>query len=500
MGEFALELQKFGIGFYATDSTGAYLETHGINVRRISDITGFSNLLDGRVKTLHPSIFASILAVRGDPEHMKQLSSLNMPPIDIVVSDLYPFESAVREPNRRLEHMLENIDIGGVSLIRAAAKNFQNVAVVTEKRQFKEVVQDLEKNGGSFSDHLLRELCISAYRKTAYYDSVIAEALSGMLGIDGFPERLTLNGALKTGLKYGENPYQRAASYTKWNSGDDSILSAEIDGGKELSYNNLLDVNMAVELISGFSLPGAVVVKHANPCGVATADDAFKALSSAFETDTLSAYGSVIAVNRNLNAESASYLSGKFVEVIVAPGYDTEALGILRKKKKLRIITYRGKPAREGSNFDVRRVIGGYLVQSVETPEVLNSDLKIVTKRAPTDEEMAGLLFATRIVRFLWSNAIVLASGTKTVGIGAGQSSRVDAVKIAVSKSCGKSRGSVMGSDAYFPFRDGIDEAANGGVTAVMQPGGSIRDAEVIRAADENDMAMVFTGIRLFRH
>lgn len=498
--EFSLKLQKFGVGFYATDSTAEYLERHRISVRRISDITGFSNLLDGRVKTLHPSVFAPILADRANPGHMKQLKTLNVPPIDMIVSDLYPFELTAMESGKRLERMLENIDIGGVALIRAAAKNFRNVAVVTEKRQYAETVQELERHDGSFSEHFLEELCISAYRKTAYYDSVVAEALSGELGIEGFPGKLTVNGVMKSMLKYGENPYQKAASYTRWSSGGSSILSAGIDGGKELSYNNLLDASIAAEIAAELSSPGAVVVKHANPCGVAAAEDIQTALSSAFEADRQSAYGSVIAVNRKIGRECAAYLSGKFVEVIMAPGYDDEALEVLRKKKKLRIMTFQGGHSSGADDVDIRRVIGGYLVQSTEKREIMESDLKFVTKRVPTEAEMTGMLFASKIVRYLWSNAIVLADGTTTVGIGAGQSSRVDAVKIAVSKSHGRSQGSVMASDAYFPFRDGIDESARGGVTAVMQPGGSIRDDEVIRAADENNIAMVFTGIRLFRH
>jgi phosphoribosylaminoimidazolecarboxamide formyltransferase/IMP cyclohydrolase len=498
--DFSTELQKYGINLYATDSTAAYLEKNGIAVKHLSDITGFSDLLGGRVKTLHPSVFASILAVRKDPKHMKQLASLNMPPIDMVVSNLYPFEAAALKSQGDLESLLEEIDIGGVSLIRAAAKNFQSVAVVVERKQYGQVIQEMEKNKGLLTENFLKELCLAAFQKTAYYDSVIADSLGGKFGIAGFPEKLVLNGVIKTELKYGENPYQSAAAYTKWNSGTGSILSAEIDCGKSLSYNNILDANIAAEIISDFSCPCAVVVKHANPCGVATADTVLEALSTAYEADTQSAYGSVIAVNRKMSAECAAYLTGKFVEVIAAPGYDAEAIELLRKKKKLRVLTCGERHASNGRDVDIKRIVGGYIIQSVEKPEIKSEDLKIVTRRAPSDEEIKSMLFATKIVRYLWSNAIVLARGTRTVGIGAGQSSRVDAVRIAVSKSRGDSPGSVMASDAFFPFRDGIDEAVKGGITAVIQPGGSIRDEEVIKVADENDIAMVFTGIRLFRH
>ncbi len=498
--DFSTGLQKFGINIYATDSTAAYLEKNGITVTHLSDITGFSNLLGGRVKTLHPSVFAAILAVRKDANHMKQLASLNMPPIDMVVSSLYPFEATALESQGELERLLEEIDIGGISLIRAAAKNFPSVAAVTERRQYGQVIQEMEKNKGLLTENFLKELCLTAFQKTAYYDSVIADSLSGKFGIAGFPEKLVLNGIIKAELKYGENPYQSAAAYTKWNSGAGSVLSAEVDGGKSLSYNNILDINIAAEIVSDFSAPCAVVVKHANPCGVATADTALEALSIAYEADTQSAYGSAIAMNRTVSKECASYLTGKFVEVIAAPGYDTEAIELLRKKKKLRILKCGERCASNGREVDIRRIMGGYLVQSVEKPEIKSNDLKIVTRRAPSEEEVESMLFATKIVRYLWSNAIVLARGTGTVGIGAGQSSRVDAVRIAVSKSRGASPGSVMASDAFFPFRDGIDEAVKGGITAVIQPGGSIRDEEIIKVADENDIAMVFTGIRLFRH
>ncbi len=500
VSDFSQKLRKLGFRFYATDGTADYLEKHGVSVNRISGITGFSDLLEGRVKTLHPVVFASILALRNSPEHMEQLRSLGMSPIDMVVSDLYPFEATAMDPNVPLEDLIQNIDIGGVSLIRAAAKNFQHVAVVTERRQYDEVIRELEQNDGSLSAQFLQHLCITAYRKTSYYDSVIADALSRKFGTGGFPEMLTLNGRIKSSLRYGENPYQKAASYTKWDSSDCSILSANVDGGKELSYNNLLDANIAVEITSEFQSPVAVVVKHANPCGVASAESMPTALSNALEADPISRYGSVIAVNRKVTEECAALFSGKFVEVMIAPAYTDEAMEMLRKRKKMRIMTYKGKPDAEGDVIDIRRVIGGYLVQSAERPEISPANLKIVTERKPKDEEMTGMLFASRIVRFLWSNAIVLAVGTRTVGIGAGQSSRVDAVKLAVAKSVGNSQGSVMASDAYFPFRDGIEEAAKGGITAVMQPGGSIRDGEVIKAADENNMAMVFTGIRLFRH
>ncbi len=498
--EFSALLNKFGARLFATDGTADFLEKAGITVKRVSSITGFTSLLEGRVKTLHPAIFAAILSRPERREDEEQLDSLGVPHFDMVVSNLYPFEDLIASGEKDLDKLLENIDIGGISLTRAAAKNYSHVAVVSDIKQYKAVAEEMEKFGGAVSEAMLEKLCVEAFQGVSFYDGLISTVLGDRFKSSPFPDRLVMIGRKKSDLKYGENPYQRAASYFVPFIGS-SVLNAAIDSGKSLSYNNLLDISNAVDVLRDFTEPSCVVVKHANPCGVATAGSAEHALRAAYDADSLSAYGSVIGLNKPIGRESAEYLSNKFVEVILAPDYDEDALAVLRRKKRLRILTFPGiggytdKPEK-----DVRRISGGFLVQEVAAPDIRLENLKVVTETKPTPQDIDSMIFANRVVRHLWSNAIVLADGTVTVGMGTGQSSRVDAVKLAIMKSRGKARGSVLASDAFFPFRDGIDEAANGGIRAIIQPGGSIRDDEVISAADEHHIAMVFTGIRLFRH
>ncbi len=488
-----------GIIIHATGKTHEFLASQGIDSKPLSSLTGFSDMLSGRVKTLHPAIFASLLALRDNAEHMKQLKSLDIPVFDVVVSNLYPFEKTLQEGGHKEDEMLETIDVGGVALTRAAAKNYKDVAIVTDISQYGQVIRELQGGKGELSGSFLKELAVSAFERTAGYDADIASYLRGKEDI--FGKNLFIRAKKEMNLRYGENPFQRAAVYRTYGNHANSVLDAEVLEGKELSFNNILDLNIALEMANSFSDPCAIIVKHANPSGVAVADELDTALQMAYESDALSAYGCVIGVNRNVDVKSAQFLSRKFIDAIIAPGYEREALQLLSGKRKRRILTLHGKQARAGSQeIDVRHIMGGYLAQTTEVPELRVSELRTVTRRAASQEELQSLLFGWKVVRFLWSNAIVLSKGRCTTGIGAGQSSRVDAVKIAIDKSRGASIGSVMASDAFFPFRDGIDEAAKGGVTAVLQPGGSIRDSEVIEAADEHGMAMLFTGQRLFRH
>jgi phosphoribosylaminoimidazolecarboxamide formyltransferase/IMP cyclohydrolase len=498
--EFSNVLKGCGTRLFATDGTADFLESANINANRLSSITGFVSLLGGRVKTLHPAIFAAILSRPEKEEDSRQLTDLGVPHFDMVISNLYPFEELMDAGETDLGKLMENIDIGGISLTRAAAKNYSHVAVISDKKQYKPVAEEMEQSQGTVSEATLEKLCVEAFQRVSFYDGLISAALGERFGTYPFPDRLTMVGKKRSELKYGENPYQRGAAYIIPGIAG-SILDASIDAGKGLSYNNLLDISNAVDVLRDFSEPCCAVVKHANPCGVATAGGIEQALSAAYGADSLSAYGSVIGVNRPLTRASAEYLADKFVEVVLAPAFEEEALAILRRKKKLRIMTFPGLNRHaEKKERDVRRISGGFLVQEIVVPDVRRENLKVVTQARPTPQELDSMIFANRVVRHLWSNAIVLADGSATVGIGAGQSSRVDAVKLAVMKSRGKARGSVLASDAFFPFRDGVDEAANGGIHAIIQPGGSIRDDEVISAADEHRIAMVFTGTRLFRH
>lgn len=484
---------------YATGKTSDFLRSKGIEVKPVSSLTGFNELLDGRVKTLHPAIFSGILALRDDSGHMKQLEKLGFPPFDIVVSNLYPFEQALSEQKHVMDEMLELIDIGGVAITRAAAKNYRSVAIVTDIGQYHGLEQQLDRNGGELDADYLKLLAVHAFERTAAYDADISTFLRGDVGT--FGDNLIIHGKKGMDLKYGENPFQRAAAYKTGIRGQISVINAIVEGGKELSFNNILDLDIALEMTHEFSEPCAIVVKHANPSGVGVDSKQSKALEFAYESDAVSAYGCVIGLNRKMDLESANFLRGKFVDAIIAPGYDKDAMQLLSKRKKLRILTLEGMENNfSNQELDLRRIRGGYLAQTTGVPELSSESILTVTKRRATEEELAGLLFGWKVVRYLWSNAIVLSRSNRTVGIGAGQSSRVDAVRIAIEKSLGNSKGSVMASDAFFPFRDGLDEAAAGGVTAVIQPGGSIRDEEVIASADEHNIAMLFTGQRLFRH
>jgi phosphoribosylaminoimidazolecarboxamide formyltransferase/IMP cyclohydrolase len=498
--EFARALHKLKINLISTGGTAKVITDSGIPVEMVSDLTGYSEMLDDRVKTLHPVIHGGILALREKAEHMKRLEELKIKPIDLVVVNLYPFQKTISKDSATVEEAIENIDVGGPALIRAAAKNYHNVGVIVHPGMYSEVADELSKNGCMLSSATLSRLAVEAFQHTAEYDSAIYNYFGRKITqVEEFPELLNLTYSKIQNLRYGENPYQKAAFYREPHIDQACISNSTQLQGKELSFNNILDLNEALELVKDFELPTAAVIKHTNPCGVACAEDIYPAYRTAHETDPTSAFGSIVALNRKVPAELAEFMKQFFVEAVIAPGYEAKALEILKEKKNLRVIETKSLE-RKDTGFDLKKVVGGLLVQTRHIPKLSEKDMKVISKRKPTNEEIKAMLFAFKVCCHTKSNSIIFAKENVTTGIGAGQMSRVDSVKIAAMKSNGKSLGSVMASDAFFPFRDGIDEAAKAGVTAVVQPGGSIRDQEVIDAVNEHGMAMVFTGVRCFKH
>jgi phosphoribosylaminoimidazolecarboxamide formyltransferase/IMP cyclohydrolase len=496
--EFAKVLKKLGIEIISTGGTASLLKKNDIKVVSVSDYTGQEEILNGRVKSLHPKIFGGILAARKNKKHMEEIKKQGIKPIDMVVVNLYPFEKAISCEKASLKEAIENIDIGGPCLIRAAAKNADDIVVVVDKRDYSSVVEELRASG-SVKDSTRHKLMVKAFNHTAAYDSIISNFFQNEFCPDEFADTIVLSFKKAQDLRYGENPYQKSAFYRELFVKECCVASTKQLHGKELSYNNILDVNEAFELVKDFEEPTAAVIKHTNPCGVASAPTIEEAYRKAHETDPLSAFGSIVALNRNCNAEIAKIMKGLFIEVVVCPKFEKNALKLLKQKKNIRLLET-GGIAKTSKGYDVKKVVGGALIQTRNFPKLEKKDLKLVTNRIPSEDELNSMLFAFKVNKHVKSNSIVFAKGKVTVGIGAGQMSRVDAVKIAAIKSNGKSKGAVMSSDAFFPFRDGIDEAAKAGITAVIQPGGSIRDQEVIDAANEHGMAMVFTGIRLFKH
>lgn len=495
--EFARSLQALGYRILSTGGTAKELKGNGVKVIQISDYTKFPELMDGRVKTLHPRIFAGILAVRKNKSHMMQLNKNKIGQIDLVAVNLYPFEETVAK-NASFEDAIENIDIGGPSLLRAAAKNFSDVITIVDPNDYGIILKKLKN--GELTKEDKSALALKVFEHTARYDSIInnyfREKFDGKL----FPDTLNLTFRKKQDLRYGENPHQKAAFYTDPISFEDSVSNARQLQGKELSFNNILDLDNAFELVKQFREPAAAVIKHTNPSGCSVGKTIEEAFKKAYEADTLSAFGSVIALNRPCTKKVAEMIDKFFVEVVICPKFEKDALGILEKKKSLRLLET-GGIKKSSKGYYSHKVVGGLLVQSREmVPEITEKDLKVVTKRKPTKEEIKQMLFAYKVTYHVKSNAIVFAKNNVTVGIGAGQMSRVVSVKIASEKAGNKAKGAVMSSDAFFPFRDGIDEAAKAGITAIIQPGGSIRDEEAIKAANDHNMAMVFTGIRLFWH
>ncbi len=499
------QLVELGVEILSTGGSAGVLRAAGVAVTEVSDYSGFPEILDGRVKTLVPKIHGGILGRRDRPDHLEQMRLHEIDPIDLVVVNLYPFEATVASGAGRAD-CIENIDIGGPALIRAAAKNHDSVTVMTDPDQYGEVMNELVTKGG-ISQQLRCRLAAEAYSRTAAYDGAIARWFAAERE-DAFPRHVSISGRLRQKLRYGENPHQEAAFYA---CGDRlGVATAVQVQGKALSYNNLNDTDAAFECVAEFDQPAVVIVKHANPCGVACGDWLEQAWDAALRCDPVSAYGGIIAVNRTLDEASATKIASIFSEVIVAPDADPAACEILGRKKNLRLLLTGGLPDRAAAGLMLRSVAGGFLAQTRDGGQISNAGVSVVTQRAPTASEMADLLFAFRVCKHVKSNAIVYAKSGATVGIGAGQMSRVDAARIAAWKSeeaakasgqIGRlTEGSVVASDAFFPFVDGLQAVVEAGATAVIQPGGSIRDAEVIAAADRSGVAMVFTGMRHFRH
>jgi phosphoribosylaminoimidazolecarboxamide formyltransferase/IMP cyclohydrolase len=505
--EFARELAALGIELVSTGGTARLLREAGLEVIDVATVTGAPGILDGRVKTLHPAVHGGILARRDVEAHMATLEALRIAPIDLVVVNLYPFEATIAA-GAGDDEATEMIDIGGPALIRAAAKNHASVAVICDPADYGGVIAELKAGEGTTSGALRQALAARAFARTAAYDAAIARWFAEHLG-DLLPERLTISAVRREIMRYGENPHQRAAFYVT-DGGRPSVAAAEQVQGKELSYNNLADADAALELVSEFAGPAVAIIKHANPCGVAVDAKLARAHAKALACDPESAYGGIVALNRPLDEATAARIANVFTEVVIAPDADAAARAVLGGKQNLRLLLTGGVLEPRPAELMLRSVTGGLLVQERDAGRVAETALRVVTARAPTPAELADLHFAFAVCKHVKSNAIVFARGGATVGIGAGQMSRVDAVRIAVEKAARVSKeaeephsrvvGSVVASDAFFPFPDGVDAALRAGATAVIQPGGSMRDAEVIAAADQAGAAMVFTGIRHFRH
>jgi phosphoribosylaminoimidazolecarboxamide formyltransferase/IMP cyclohydrolase len=499
--DFCQELHQLGIEILSTGGTAKILAEHNIPATEVSDYTGFPEMMDGRVKTLHPKVHGGILARRGIDDAV--MAANDIKPIDMVVVNLYPFEQTIAKPDCDLETAIENIDIGGPTMIRAAAKNHADVAVIVDHKDYPAIVAELKNNDG-LSGQTRFNLALKSFEHTARYDTAIATYLSSINSTQ-FPETLNLQFYHNQALRYGENPHQNAAFYREKSPASGTITAARQLQGKELSYNNIADADAALECVKSFDdQPTCVIVKHANPCGVAQSDSLLDAYDKAYATDPTSAFGGIIAFNRELDEQTAAeIIKRQFVEVIIAPVISLVAQAVLAEKQNIRVLECGLWSKGNQASFDFKRVAGGLLVQDKDHGEISASDIKIVSKRAPTEQELADLLFAWKIAKFVKSNAIVYCKNGQTIGVGAGQMSRVYSARIAGIKAVDAGLdvpGSAMASDAFFPFRDGIDSAAEAGITAVIQPGGSMRDNEVIAAADEHNIAMVFTGMRHFRH
>ncbi len=499
--DFARRLSGEGVELISTGGTAKLLRDSGIAVKDISDLTGFPEMLDGRVKTLHPKVHGGILHRRSDPKHRSAVAEYGIQPIDMVVVNLYAFEKTAAKPGVHLEELIENIDIGGPSMIRSAAKNFHDVAVVTSPSDYDAIADEIAKSG-ELSLATKWKLAQKAFATTAAYDSAIASTLEQVPDASvaefhpqtGFPKNLRLSFGKILDLRYGENPHQKAAMYT--DGSGLGVANGHQVQGKELSYNNIVDLQAAWDLAQEFDEPVCAIIKHTNPCGTATGKDLAEAFRRALECDPVSAFGGVIGVNRVINKAAAEEMAKLFVEVIAAPTFDDDAKAIFSAKKNLRLVEIRHKDQK----WILKNVSGGILLQDPDVRPLAESDLKVVTKRPPTAEEKRALLFAWKVCKHVKSNAILYARDGQTVGVGAGQMSRVDSARVGAMKAVLPLKGTVAASDAYFPFPDGVEEIAKAGSTAIIQPGGSVRDQEVIEAADRLGLAMIFTGVRHFRH
>ncbi|OZB75691.1 MAG: bifunctional phosphoribosylaminoimidazolecarboxamide formyltransferase/IMP cyclohydrolase [Halothiobacillus sp. 14-55-98] len=497
---FAQSLNRHGVALISTGGTASMLRDAGLPVTEVADVTGFPEMMAGRVKTLNPKIHGGILARRGVDEDV--MAEHGIEPIDIVVVNLYPFAETVAKPNCQFDDAVENIDIGGPAMVRAAAKNHQDVAIIVDPSDYGRVLSEVEAGGIEAQTRF--ELAVRAFEHTAHYDGMIADYFGKMVSGNAFAPTFNLQLKKAQDLRYGENPHQEAAFYVEHTPPVGSIAAAHMIQGKALSYNNIADSDAALECVKQFAEPACVIVKHANPCGVAVAEDLTVAYDRAYATDPTSAFGGIIAFNRPLDGHTArTIVERQFVEVVIAPEISPEARIEFEAKPNVRVLTVGQWPAVSPARLDFKRVHGGLLVQDDDAARITARDLTVVSERQPTPEELRDLLFAWQVAKFVKSNAIIYASGEQTIGVGAGQMSRVYSARIAAIKAedaCLPVAGSVMASDAFFPFRDGIDAAAAVGIRAVIQPGGSMRDQEVIDAANEHGIAMVFTGVRHFRH
>ena len=502
--DFCKQLAAMDITIMSTGGTAQLLGDNGISVTEVSDYTGFPEIMDGRVKTLHPKIHGGLLGRRGQDDAVMQEHGIE--PIDLVVVNLYPFEATVSRPDCTLAEAIENIDIGGPTMLRSAAKNNAYVGVVVDATDYTKIAAELRENEQQLSDATRFYLCQKVFAHTASYDANVSNYLGSMDSENNnmdFPLTYSMQFAKVQELRYGENPHQAAAFYKQASAPEGTLASASQLQGKELSYNNIADSDAALECVLAFSDPACVVVKHANPCGVALGENILQAYEKAYATDPTSAFGGIIAFNRDLDEQTAkAIIERQFVEVIIAPQVDAAALKVISEKAGVRVLAI-GSRESDIKQLELKRVSGGLLIQDSDDGFITRDDLKVVTKRAPTEKQMSDILFAWHVVKYVKSNAIVYIKNGQTIGIGAGQMSRVYSARIAAIKAADEGlevSGSVMASDAFFPFRDGIDSAAEVGISAVIQPGGSMRDEEVIAAADEHDIAMVFTGMRHFRH
>jgi phosphoribosylaminoimidazolecarboxamide formyltransferase/IMP cyclohydrolase len=507
IAELGKQLSQRGVEIISTGGTARLLQEEGVPIVPIDDFTGFPEMLNGRVKTLHPKVHAGLLALRDDAGHQKTMQEHELVYIDLVIVNLYPFEATITKPDVAFADAIENIDIGGPTMLRSAAKNFRDVTVIVDPDDYKTLLEQMDANNGQVTYDFNKACAQKVFASTSYYDSLISGYLEGETeDAPLFPQTKTFGYRKVQDMRYGENPHQQAAFYKEVLLPEPCVTSAKQLHGKELSYNNIIDIDGALELVKEFTEPTSIVVKHTNPCGAASAETLVEAYRNARATDPVSAFGSVLAFNRPVDKDTAEEIVSTFVEAVIAPGFDADALEVLNAKKNLRLLQLDGlqewimQQDKVYSGLYTRKVVGGLLVQERDIKMVTPAEVKCVTEREPTEEELKAMMFGWKCVKHVKSNAIVYASGTELIGVGAGQMSRVDSSKIAALKAQKEVKGSIMASDAFFPFRDGIDAAAEVGIAAIIQPGGSMRDEEVIAAANEHGMTMVFTGMRHFKH
>lgn len=497
--EFAQELGRLGVKIISTGGTATRLRDNGVHVIGISDVTGFPECLDGRVKTLHPAVHGGILAMRDKPEHMKQLADLNIGTIDIVAINLYPFKETILKSSVTLEDAIENIDIGGPTMLRSAAKNHRDVVVVCDPKDYGQIIKELSESGAVSYETKYR-LALKVFQHTAAYDAMISDYLRKQIEGD-LPDNLTLTFEKVQDLRYGENPHQKAYFYREIKPWDGALVNAVQLHGKELSFNNINDANGALETLKEFEEPSVVAVKHANPCGVGSGFDIYSAYLKAYKADPVSIYGGIIAANRIIDEMTAEEIGKIFVEIVIAPGFSEEALAILTQKKNIRLLKLDNiQNKAPGGTCDLKKVSGGLLVQEADNSLYEESDVRVVTDRIPTEREMEDMKFAMKVVKHIKSNGIVLAKDGKTIGIGPGQTNRLWSIENSIRQATENTEGAVLASDAFFPFDDNVIAAAKAGISAVIQPGGSVHDEDCIKKANELGIAMVFTGVRHFKH